>query len=166
MIRAVALLAMTVAVSAAQRAEPPLPFGIAPAQLAETEIRLRIASTKINSGFDEIVIRGDGAVVLRTAAFANEPPKELAGTAGAAAVERLLRLLRAEGIENWDAERRAKTAHYVSRVLTVTVNGETKKEVVVSGAEFPEFARACGAIKLVAGLARVEALNGKFFQRF
>jgi hypothetical protein len=144
---------------------PALPFGIKPEQLSTVVIRLRVASTKPNSGWDEIVIGGDGKVTLRAAVMANEPVKELSGKVDPLQVTRLLELLRAEGIEKWQEEYPARSSDYVAKVLTVEVNKVRQKEVVVARPEFPEFARVYGAIKLLAGLARPEALSGGFFQR-
>lgn len=149
----------------AQPVQTGLPFKIKPEQLPDTVIRFRVASTKVNSGWDEIVIGGDGKVILRASAAANHAPKELAGRVEPLLVMRLLQLFRAEGIEGWRDEYRAKTSEFVAKVLTIEVKGASLKEVVVSQPEFPEFARVYGAIKLVASRARAEVLTGGFFQR-
>lgn len=142
-----------------------LPFAITPEQVPATEIEFRVGSTKIMSGFDEIVIRGTGDVILRTAARENDPPRELEGRVEPTLVARLLLLLGAEGVEGWDDIYRAETREFVSKALTITVDGAQQKEVAMHRTEFPEFSRAVGAIKLLAAVARPEALGGAFFQR-
>lgn len=142
-----------------------LPFGLSPEQLPELVITFRVASTRIRGGFDEIIIRGDGGVLLRTGVIPGDPPIELPGRVEPLVVQRLLRLLQAEGIEGWDDVYPAETANFVAKVLTVALKEETKKEVSVCRTEFPEFSRAYGAVKLAAALARPEVLSNNFFQR-
>jgi hypothetical protein len=148
--------------SAATQQGNALPFGITSAQLAQTVVSLTVTSTKPNSGTDEIVISGDGSVTLRATPDDAERPKEIKGRVDPVHVVRLLQLLRAEGIEQWD-DPPPPGAEYVTRVLTISVNNDVRKEIVARTA-FPEFSKALGAIKLLAGIARVEALGG-FFQR-
>lgn len=143
----------------------PLPFSMTPDQRLDAVVRFRVASTKMNSGFDEIVIRGSGEVLLRTATMADDKPSEVAGKVEPLLVARLLQLLGAEGIENWDDEYPAEARDFVAKVLTVQLKDIRQKEVAMCRAEFAEFSRAYGAIKLVASVARPEVLGGGFFQR-
>jgi len=137
-----------------------LPFGLQSGQLTGVRIRLRSVSTKVGSKVEEIAIAGDGVVVLRAG------DRERQGKVSAAAVERLLELIEREGIENWDADSKGRSSHYVARAILVEVNGAVRKQVEVRGEAFPEFAHASGAIRMLAAQGCPEVTDGTFFQRF
>ena len=140
-------------------APSPLPFGLAPEQLLDVEIRFRVSSTKMGSSAEEILIRGNGEVELVA------PPQTRHGTVPPLAVLRLLQLLSAEGLEGWDDTYRAETRDYVGKVIELSFQQEIIKRVAMCQTEFPEFSRAYGAIKLVASLAAPEVVLGGFFKR-
>lgn len=143
----------------------PLAFGLNRDQLPAVAVKFRVASTKIMSGFDEIVVQGDGQVLLRTTAMANETPRELRGGVEAAVVETLLHVLQAEGFAGWDELYPAETHEFSAKVFAIRLGDEVLKEVSMCTVEFPEFSRAYGALKLVAALARPEVLTGTFFSK-
>lgn len=142
-----------------------LPFGLAEEDLPEVTIRFRVASTKVMSGYDEIIVRGAGEVELLAAASADSEPAVRRGALPPAMFQRLLLLLCAEGMEGWDELYPAETRDYVGKLLTVQQRDKRLKEVAMCRPEFAEFSRAYGALKLVASLATPEVLTGDFFQR-
>lgn len=143
----------------------PLPFGLTAEQLPDIEISFRVSSTKLFSGFDEIVIRGNGEVELLTALRRDDPPAVRKGAVEPILVARLLQLLAAEGIEGWDDNYPPVNRDYVGKMITVMLGEERVKQVSMCRVEFPEFSRAFGAIKLIAGLTDPEVLSGGFFKR-
>jgi len=161
--RALPLLATAVLL----RAQPPrLPFKLQPSQLPGVVITLRAATTKQGSGRDEIIITGAGKVTLRASTYAPAPPQERSGTVPPAAVERLLELFALEGIETWDDAYPAKSSHYSTKVLSIEFRGILQKQIVHSlSEEFPAFAHAIGALKLLAAQACSEALDRRFLPR-
>ncbi len=136
-----------------------LPFGLQSGQLAGVRIRLRSVSTKVGSKAEEIVVDGDGGVLLRAGG------RERRGKVSAAAVERLLELMERDGIAKWDETDKTRSSHFVARSITVEQNDAVRKQVVVYGESFPEFAHAMGAIRMLAAQACPEAADGSFFQR-
>ena len=148
------------------RAQPPrLPFRLQSRQLADVRIALRAATTKPGSGRDEIVITGDGKVTLRTSTYAPSPPQERTGSVPPAALERLLELFALEGIDTWDDAYPAINSHYATKVLSVELRGTLLKQIVMARPEFPAFAHAVGALKLLAAQACPDALNRAFLPR-
>ncbi len=145
--------------------QSPLPFGLAPEQLPHVEIRFRVSSTKMGSGFDEILLRGNGEVELAAAVLRDDPPQIRQGSVPPLAVLRLLQLLAAEGLEGWDETYPAATRDYVGKVIELSFKEELIKRVAMCQTEFPEFSRAYGAIKLVASLAAPEVVLGGLFNR-
>jgi hypothetical protein len=143
----------------------PLPLGLTLLQIPEVEIRFRVSSTKMNSGYDEIVIHGSGQVELNAAETREAEPAVRGGKVERMLVLRLLQLLGAEGIEGWDDLYPPVAREYVGMVLTIRLKDETLKQVAVCQPEFAEFSRAYGAFKLVASLSGPEVLSGDFFKR-
>ncbi|HEU0122094.1 MAG TPA: hypothetical protein VFQ91_16310 [Bryobacteraceae bacterium] len=142
-----------------------LPFGLTGDHIPEVTIRFRVASTKVMSGYDEIIVRGAGEVELQAASMADAEPAVRRANLPPAMVERLLGLLRAEGVEGWDEEYPSETRDYVAKLLTVERGDLRLKQVAMCRQEFAEFSRVYGALKLVASLATPEVLTGDFFQR-
>jgi hypothetical protein len=143
----------------------PLPFGLTPERVPAVVIEFSVTSTKAGSGFDEIIIRGTGDVVLRTAAMDADEPAQLTGRVEPAVVTRLLQLLHSEGIEGWDDEYPGERRDFVTKLMTIRLGEDDLKVVAMRREEFPEFSRAFGAIKMVASQARPEAVGGRFLQR-
>ena len=143
----------------------PLPFGLTAERLPELELSFRVASTKLFSGFDEIVIRGSGQVELLTAPRRDDPPTVHRGAVDPVLVVRLLQLLAAEGIEGWDDSYPSPNRDYIGKVITVIVGEDRIKQVAMCQTEFAEFSRAYGAFKLVASVATPEVVIGGFFKR-
>jgi hypothetical protein len=143
----------------------PLPFGLTLMQIPDVEIRFRVSSTKMFSGYDEIVIHGSGVVELNAAESRDAEPTVRTGKVERMLVMRLLQLLAAEGMAGWDELYPAESRDYIGLVLSVSLKDECLKQVAVCQPEFAEFSRAYGAVKLVASLAGPEVLSGDFFKR-
>ncbi|MBM3752621.1 MAG: hypothetical protein FJW38_01420 [Acidobacteria bacterium] len=143
----------------------PLPFRLTEADLPDVILRFRVSSTKLFSGYDEILIRGNGQIGLRTALKRDSEPTMRVGSVDPKLIARLLQYLSSEGLEEWDESYPSEEREYVGKLLTLTVRDQTLKQVSMCQPEFSGFSRACGAIKLVAAMGAPEAINGEFFQR-
>lgn len=144
-----------------------LPSALTPAQLDEVEVFLGYFSPKTGAGRQEIRIKGTGEVqLLRTTAY--DQPEELReAEVPRPAAQRMLEVLEDEGFFGLEDMYEQELPHGGRLMVRVTMPGGHAKQVAVD--VLPEhrppyaFARAIGAIKLVAGLATPEALGHRFF---
>ncbi|MEM7157972.1 MAG: hypothetical protein AAF799_34340 [Myxococcota bacterium] len=153
--------------------EPAMPFSddvlpskLSVEQLDKVEVRYSFMSPKTGAGRQELHIKGSGEVkLLRTMAY--DQPEELReGQAPADAARRMLEVMEDEGFFTLEDEYEQEPPHGGTFIVQVVFPGGQAKSVavdVVPDHRPPDaFARAVGAIKLVAGLATPEALHHRF----
>lgn len=143
-----------------------LPSKLSDEQLDQVEVKYSFLSPKTGAGRQEIHVKGSGEVkLLRTMAY--DQPEELReAQAPADAARRMLDVMEDEGFFALDDEYEQEPPHGGRFIVRVTLPGGVVKEVAVD--VLPDhrpphaFARAVGAIKLVAGMATPEALHHRF----
>lgn len=141
-----------------------LPFSLVNEQLPNLEISFSASSTKTFSGSEKIIIHGNGEVEILSSVKINDLPTKLTGAIHSELIISLLQLLKTEGVEAWDENHLSKTRDFVSKQMTIKLKNQIIKQVTVQHANFPEFFRVYGAIKLIAVLANPKALKNGFFR--
>ncbi len=160
-----------------------LPFGLPADRLREASFALRLQTSKINAGYDELLVAGDGAVVLSRTASARAEPERLEGRAPVEAFVRLLDLLEGERFLEWDALYPGPHADCAAYILTLRLPAPdpapddpaalvprderppVEKRVVAVMPTFEACALVIGAARVVAAQGRREALRRRFFAR-
>ena len=143
-----------------------LPSKLSLEQLDQVEVKYSFMSPKTGAGRQELHIKGSGEVkLLRTMAY-DKPEEVREAQAPVEATRRMLEVMEDEGFFMLEDVYEQEPPHGGTFIVQVTIPGGHVKQVavdVVPDHRPPDaFARAVGAIKLVAGMATPEALHHRF----
>jgi len=140
----------------------PLPLGLAEEDLPEVEITYGVYSSKTGAGMEELILRGDGKVVLRRTASRDAEPEIHEGTLDPEVLVRLLELFEDQRFFGLDEEQFADQPG-LRRIVTVTTP-KVSKQVAVDNEGGIQFERVVSAFLFAASLGEPRVPARRFFQ--
>lgn len=144
----------------------PLPFNLNEADLSKAQITYTSYSAKTGVGKAEITILGSGQVKLLEEATRDDPnPRVFESELPTEVMVRLLDLMEEENFFALDDLYRHTGVPMGTRVIALSLPGNSKTVMLDQPATCLPFERIAGAVKFAVGFAVPKALQNRFFQR-